>query len=83
MFYSLLLCCMTTYSISLLFSEYVSESSLCQSVLSPSPSAGLVIGGWSDRPQRAGGPLWAPGLPARHPNQTEPPDTLLRLQHDP
>lgn len=55
MFYSLLLFCMAMFSlIWLLFSENIFESSPCQSVFSPSPSAGLVIGGWSAVPQGAG-----------------------------
>lgn len=71
MFYSLLLLYTAVFSlIALLFSENILESSPCQSVLSPSPSAGSVMGGWSDVPQGAGAPLWASGLPARHPNQT-------------
>lgn len=53
MFYSLLLRCTAMFSlILLLFSENILESSPCQSVPTPSPSAGLVIGGWSDGPQR-------------------------------
>lgn len=43
----------------------------------------LVFGGWLDVPQGAGGPLWASGLPARHSDQTELPDSLLRLLSDP
>lgn len=49
----------------------------CQSVHSSSPSAEVVIGGQSGGP-RGAGPLWAAGLPARHPQQTRAPDSLLR-----
>lgn len=47
--------CTVAFSlISPLFSESIFESSQCQSILSPSPSAGLVVGGWLDVPQGAG-----------------------------
>lgn len=49
------------------------ENSRFQSVLCASPSAGLVVGGRSDVPSGERSPPWAPGLPVRHLNQTEPP----------
>lgn len=58
------------------------ENTRFQSVLCTSPSARWVDGGWSDVPRGARSPLWAPGLPGRHLNQTEPPNPL-RLQLNP
>lgn len=83
MFYSLFVYVYVFTYIASVFKKNILESSLCQSVLSPSPSAGLVIWRMVRYSPGSRGPLWAPGLPARYPNQTEPLDSLLRLLGDP